>query len=115
MDTFLPNSKKFAFLTLLTSLLFVTTMFGQITLIASSAPSSTPISISADQAQNATAGAFTPLGNIIVQERTNTNGISDFSTNFNQITLTAPAGWQFNATAGSVTATKTGADITSIG
>ena len=57
--------------------------------------------ISADKAQNASAPAFTTLGNIVISE--NANGDFALGTGITLI-LTAPAGWRFNSP-GSVTTT----------
>src|SRR5438552_12555779 len=60
-------------------------------------------SLSADKAQNATAPAFTTLGNIVILEGAN----GDFATGTGvTLILTAPSGWRFNAGTGTATAAK---------
>ncbi len=59
--------------------------------------------ISADKAQNATAPAFTTLGNIVILE----GAIGDFALGSSRtLILTAPSGWRFNAGTGTATGAK---------
>src|SRR5438128_5125750 len=59
--------------------------------------------ISADKAQNATAPAFTTLGNIVILEGAN----GDFASGSSRtLILTAPSGWRFNAGTGTATGAK---------
>jgi len=69
--------------------------------------------ISADKAANATAPAFTPLGNIVVSEGAAGGANTDFADTagvFKTLILSAPSGWTFNAGQGSVSA-QGGRDI----
>jgi len=89
-----------------------TTFTDNATLTIGGTPAPISVSKSADNAQNGASPNFTTIGNIVVKEGNGVGNRNDFATSFNKITLTAPSGWQFRTTPGSVTVSKTGADVT---
>lgn len=77
--------------------ILVPAAFASVTVI----PATGGINISADKAANAVNPAYTALVDIQISEGAGTNG--DFSVGTNKtLILTAPSGWQFNPTVGSV-------------
>src|SRR5205823_7482065 len=73
-------------------------------------PASGGTNLSADKAANAASPQYTTLGNIVLTESGGNK--ADFATGSNKtLILTAPSGWTFNPSAGSVSF-ATGKDIT---
>jgi len=68
--------------------------------------------ISADKAANATTPTYTTLGNIVITSNLS-NDIPKNQTSVTMI-LTAPSGWAFNASVGTLTATGTAITANSI-
>ena len=99
---FLPKVSLAKFLLIWMALCASVVLNAQVTVT----PASGGTGISADKAANATTPGYTILGDILIQEGAD----GDIGTTVTQLVLNAPAGWTFNTSG--VTATATGGDFT---